>query len=67
MPIGTAMGRIIGIVIGVYIMAATVPDALTTMNAANTTGWTTAQAALWPIIGLLVIVAIVGQFIGENM
>ena len=51
--------KIIGVFLTIIMAAALVPSALTSFNAANTSGWTTEQTALWGVIGILVIVAII--------
>lgn len=51
--------KIVGIFLTIIMAAALVPSALTSFNAANTTGWSAEQLALWGVIGILVIVAII--------
>jgi predicted membrane channel-forming protein YqfA (hemolysin III family) len=48
--------------ITVIIVAAVIPAALTSVNNANKTGWTTTQTALWGLIGIMVIIAVVKYF-----
>ena len=44
--------------IGIFIVAAIVPAAMTSLNSANTSGWNATQVALWGLVGVLVIVGI---------
>jgi len=66
MGIGESIGGIIGMCVGAYVFAATIPGALTAINGANTTGWTTAQTALWPIVGIIVLVASFTVFLPDR-
>lgn len=50
-------------VIMIFIVAALIPAAITTLNQTNTEGWTAPEIALWALIGILVIVGIVKQFV----
>ena len=52
-------GAIISLVIGVVILAALLPTAIASINAANTTGWTTTQTAIWGILGLIILAVVV--------
>ena len=54
-----SIGKIIMLVLGVYVTAALIPGAITTLVGANTTGWDTSTVALWGIIPLIVIIGIV--------
>lgn len=55
MAIGESVGAIVGICLGAYVFAATIPGAISSINEANTTGWTSAQAALWPVVGIIIL------------
>lgn len=61
------IGYVIGAVILFYIMSATVPDAITTFKDANTTGWTTGEAAMWGLITLMFIIGIVVAFLPKGL
>lgn len=52
-------GAIIGLVIGVVVLAALLPTAIQSINAANTTGWTETQVAIWGILGLIILAVVV--------
>ena len=49
--------------IGIYVLAAVLPGALTAFFNASTTGWDTGTVALWGIVPLVVIVAVVLAYI----
>lgn len=55
----SVMQKVVGIFLTVVLAAALIPSALTTFNAANTTGWSTEQIALWGVIGVIIIVAVI--------
>lgn len=55
----SVMQKVVGIFLTVVLAAALIPSALTTFNAANTTGWSTEQVALWGVIGVIIIVAVI--------
>jgi hypothetical protein len=55
----SVMQKVVGLFLTVILAAALIPSALTTFNAANTSGWSTEQTALWGIIGVLIIVAVI--------
>lgn len=65
MAIGATISGMIGICLGCYVFAATIPGAITTINAANTSGWTEAQAALWPLVGIIVLFSSIGMMISS--
>lgn len=52
-------GAIISLVIGVIIMAALLPTAISSINDANTSGWEPTQTAIWGILGLIILAVIV--------
>ena len=54
-----SIGKIIMLVLGVYVTAALIPGAITTLTNASTTGWDASTIALWGIIPLIVIIGIV--------
>lgn len=51
--------QIVFLVIGVYIMSALIPAAVSAINNASTSGWTTTQIAIWGIVGILVIATVI--------
>jgi len=53
------IGKIIMLVLGVYVIAALIPGAITTLSNTSTTGWDASTIALWGIIPLIVIISIV--------
>lgn len=54
---------IVFLAIGIYVLAAVLPGALTAFFNASTTGWDTGTIALWTIIPLVVVVAVVLTYI----
>lgn len=52
-------GAIIGLVIGIVVLAALLPTAIASINDANTTGWNDSQTAIWGILGLIVLAVVV--------
>lgn len=50
---------IISLVIGVVILAALLPTAITAINGANTTGWDDTQTAIWAILGIIILAVVV--------
>jgi len=66
MAIGRSIGGILGICLGCYMFAATIPGAITAINDANTTGWTAAQVAIWPIVGIVILFAALAMMLPEN-
>ena len=67
MAIGRSVGSIVGICLGAYVFAATIPGAISAINAANTSGWTTAQAALWPVVGIIVLFVSIATMLPDTM
>lgn len=53
------IGFVIGVVVLIMIVAAAIPEAISSINGADTSGWSTGETALWGIIGLVVIAAVV--------
>ncbi len=50
-------------VIGLVVIAALVPVGLAALYATNTSGWDTATIAIWGIIGIVFIVALLKTFL----
>lgn len=67
MGIARGIGGILGICLGCYMFASTIPGALSAINAANTTGWTDAQTALWPVVGIIVLFASIGAMLPDDL
>lgn len=41
--------------IGIIVLAAVIPSAMTAIHGANTTGWTAAETGIWGVMGIIVI------------
>lgn len=41
--------------IGIIVLAAILPSALSAVHAANTSGWSTAETGIWSVLGIVVI------------
>ena len=54
------IASVIGACLGIYVMASLIPNAITTLVSANTTGWGTAEKTLW---GVLPIMAVLGMVV----
>ena len=50
---------IITLVIGIYLFSALLPSAITSLNAANTTGWTSTQVAIYAVIGIVILAIVI--------
>ena len=50
---------IVGLVIGIYLFSALLPSAITALNGANTTGWTTTQLAIYGVISIVILAVII--------
>jgi len=57
------LNKITDKVVGLVVMAALVPIGLTALFATNTTGWDTASIAIWGIIAIVFIVALLKTFL----
>ncbi len=55
--------KFFALVIGAIFVSALLPAAMSSVNTANTSGWTTSQIALWGIIGVVIIIVVVMMFI----
>lgn len=66
MAIGRSIGGILGICLGCYMFASTIPGALTAINDANTSGWTDAQQSLWPVVGIIVLFASIAMMLPDS-
>lgn len=56
------MKSIIGIALGIYVLAAILPGAFDNFFGADTSGWDDGTAALWLLIPLAVVVTIVIRY-----
>ena len=54
-----SVAKIIGLVIGIYVMASILPSAITQITNSSTAGWGTAEIALWGLLPLIFIVVII--------
>ena len=50
---------IITLVIGIYLFSALLPSAITSLNGANTTGWTATQIAIYAVIGIVILAVVI--------
>lgn len=50
---------IVGLVVGIFLFSALLPGAITALNGANTTGWTATQLAIYSVIAVVVLAAII--------
>jgi len=50
---------IITLVIGIYLFSALLPAAITSLNAANTTGWTSTQVAIYAVVGIVILTVVI--------
>jgi hypothetical protein len=50
---------IIGLVIGIVVLAALLPTAIAAINNANQTGWSATQTAIWGILGLIILAVVI--------
>lgn len=56
---------IIGMAVGAFVMIATIPAVMEAFNTVNTSGYSEIQLALWPLIGLIVIVGSIYSLASE--
>lgn len=54
--------EVIIMVIAIYILAALLPSAISSLNTANQTGWTATQIALYGVISIVIIAIIIYKF-----
>ena len=50
---------IVTLVIGIYLLASLLPSAISSLNAANTTGWTAEQIAIWSVVSIVILAIII--------
>lgn len=56
---GVTVGGLVGGVIFIFMLAALMPDAISEIESANTTGWDDSAIALWGIISLVIVAGVV--------
>lgn len=56
------VSAVIGLVILALIAAAAIPIAITNIAAVNTDSWDTGSAALWGVLGLVIVAAVIFGF-----
>ncbi len=56
---------VIGLAVGAFVMIATIPAVIAAFNEVNTSGYTEMQLALWPLIGLIIIVGSIYSLASE--
>lgn len=59
---GITAKEVIIMVIAIYILAALLPSAISSLNQANQTGWTSTQIALYGVISIVIIAIIIYKF-----
>ena len=50
---------LIGLVIGIYLLAALLPGAIGALNDTNTTGWTPTQIAIWGVLSFIILAVVI--------
>lgn len=60
---GLSIGVIISLAVGLAVLAAAVPNAITSIETANTTGWSSGTVAIWGILGLVVVAGLLLVFV----
>lgn len=53
------VSTVIMLAIGIYVVAAIIPGAITQITGANKSGWGTGEVALWGLLPLIIVVAII--------
>ena len=62
MKLGSIAGLVIGIALAAIVVSAIVPTALNNLAAANTTTWDAGSIAVWGLLSIVVILAVVMAF-----
>ena len=60
-------GALVLLSIAVYILAAVLPGAITSLFAADTTTWSTSARSLWPVLAILIIAAVIFMIYKSSM
>lgn len=50
---------IVVLVIGVYLASALLPSAISALNDANTSGWTSTQTAIWAVVSIVILAVVI--------
>lgn len=50
---------VVGLVIGIYLLAALIPSAISALNDTNTSGWTSTQLAIWGVLSIIILAVII--------
>jgi len=50
---------VVGLVIGIYLLAALIPSAISALNNTNTTGWTATQLAIWGVLSVIILAVVI--------
>jgi len=50
---------VVGLVIGIYLLAALIPSAITALNSTNTSGWTATQLAIWGVLSVIILAVVI--------
>jgi len=50
---------IVVLIIAIYLLSALIPAAISSLNDANTTSWTTTQVAIWGVISIVILATII--------
>ena len=50
---------IVVLVVAIYLLASLLPAAITSLNAANVTGWTTTQTAIWAVMSIVILAVVI--------
>lgn len=50
---------IVVLVIGIYLASALLPSAISALNEANTSGWTTTQIAIWSVVSVVILAVVI--------
>ena len=50
---------VVGLIIFIYLIAALLPAAISSLNTANTTGWTTTQIAIYGVLSIIILATVI--------
>lgn len=50
---------IVVLIIAIYLLAALIPSAISALNNASTTGWTSTQIAIWSVVSIVILAVII--------
>lgn len=57
---------LIGLLIAAVFIAALLPGVITSINGTNTTGWTASQIALFGVVGIVIVAAVVYAIVKKS-